>query len=192
MLRFLVLGAATLLAADGTIAQLSDKDVSRAISRAEKMSRSLCLGDMRPGQFNVCVQGPAQRIATAAHTAKLAERSLKASAVPDEMKALTWTVFALPNQPALVAGKFVRTPSAKTIQLRLGDAPDASLIDPVNATRSTYSWDNSVGARLTSMGITAVFDAGMLDPGAIDILITTEDGTELHYPLAPAAREQIR
>jgi hypothetical protein len=192
MIRVLALCAAALLAVETPIGQLSDKDVSRVIGRADKMSRSVCLGDLRPGQFNVCVQGPEQRIASAANAAKLTGKSLKANTVPNEMKSLTWTVFALPNAPALVAGKFVRTPSAQTIRLRLTGAADASSVDPLNATLSTYSWDNSVGARLISLGITAVFDAWMLDPGTIDILITTENGAELHYALPQDARDRIR
>ena len=191
MLRLFALCAAVLLAVDAPADRLSDKDVSKAIGRADKMLRSVCLGDIRPGQFNVCVQGPEQRIASAAYTAKLARRSVKADAIPDEMKALNWTVFALPNAPALVGGKFIRTPSAKAIQLRVpsGDTP---VIEPLDAKTSPYSWDNSVGARLVSVGITAVFDAWMLDPGTIDVVITTEDGAELHYALPQSARDQIR
>ena len=181
--------AACLVLPSPAAAQLTDKEVEQAISGAGKLKlRSVCVGATTPGQFDICIQGPVQRIATAVTAAKLAHRSLRADAVTDDMKAPTWMIFAIPTTPTLVAGHFVRL-SADKVQLRQVGAIE--FINPLASTKTKYAWDNPVGTKLTAQGVTATFDARNLPPGDLDVVVTGEDGSEHAYTLVAPAREQI-
>ena len=186
-----VLLGAVLLRPAAAVAQLTDKEVGQVIDAAAKMKvRSVCIAEATPGEFGVCVQGPEQRIASAALTAHQAHRAVHPTGISAEMRAPTWMIFALPHAPALVAGRFVRA-SADKLQLRREGSLDVP-IDPIVSVHTTYAWDNPVGTKLTAQGVTATFDPSKLPPGALDVLVTTEDGSEHRYTITESARYLIR
>jgi hypothetical protein len=136
--------------------QLSEKDVRRAIGRAEKLvDPTVCLGSSAPGEFTVCLQGPEQRIAVAAALAKQARRDFRAEDVSDEFKAPTWVIYVRPNAPALVDGQSVRTSPANDLRLQSHDASDIPAVRPGRVTPTAYTWDNAVGVGVTGQGLTA-------------------------------------
>ena len=171
---------------------LTDQQVARAIERADKLKDPyVCVGRTAAAEFSVCIQGPEQRIGLAAALAKRAHRRFRPAEASDDLKALTWTVVVRPNQPALVDGRSVRTPFAEELTLQSRGRVEVS-VRPLTAARIPVTWDNAVGVTLKGQGLTASFDASTLPAGDLDVVITTEGGTERRYGLSRSARAQIR
>jgi hypothetical protein len=171
---------------------LTDQQVARAISRADRLSDPyVCVGRSAATEFSVCIQGPEQRIGLAATLAKRARRRFRPADASADLKARTWTIIVRPNQPALVNGRSVRTPLAEDLVLQPRGQAELS-IRPVNAARIPVAWDNAVGVTLKGQGLTATFDASALPEGDLDVVIIAEGGTERRYVLSQSARAQIR
>lgn len=185
---------ASLLVANAAPLQgpLTDQQVARAIDRADKLTNPyVCVGRAVAPEFLVCIQGPEQRVGLAAAVAKQAHRRLRPADVPADARAQTWTIVVRPSQPALVDGRPVRTPLAEDLTLQVHGHSEV-LVRPVNAARTTVTWDNAIGVALKGQGLTATFDASMLPPGDLDVVIVEDGGTERRYLLAQSARGQIR
>jgi hypothetical protein len=171
--------------------QLTDKEVARAIARGERLpDNSVCVGSDAPGEFNVCVQGPEQRIALAAAVARQAKRRLRPEEVPAEWRTASWTVVIRPNPPGLVDGRPVRAPRADAVRLQSRDHPDTAT-SPIKTEPVPMSWKNAVGVTLTGQGLTATFDTRNVPEHDLEIVVTGAGGLERRYMLSEAARQQI-
>jgi len=171
---------------------LTDQQVTRAIARADKLTDpSVCIGRTVAGEFDVCIQGPEQRIALTAALAKQAHRRFRLEDVSADLRADTWTLVVRPNQPALVDGRSVRTPLAKDLALQVQGHPELS-VQPISARRVPIAWDNAIGVTLKGQGLAATFDVSTLPAGDVDVVIIAENASEHSYALTQAARARIR
>lgn len=171
---------------------LTEKQVGRAIARAEKETDpAVCVNRNGPEEFSVCFQGPEQRISLAASLAKQARGRLRPEDVSLDVKAKTWTVVVRPNRPGLVNGRPVHAPLAEEVMVQVRGRPEVSRRS-LSTTRMPVSWDNAVGVELKGQGLTATLDPARLPPADLDVVVTAEGGEERRYVLSQVARARIR
>jgi hypothetical protein len=187
-----VLTAGALLAvAQAPPEVLTDQEVARAIARADRLpEQSVCVGRAAAGHYNVCFQGPEQRIGAAATLAKESRTRLRPADVSVDMKARTWTVVVRPNRPALVDGRPVRTPFAEDLTIKSIEQPEKSM-RPRNLSRVAVTWDNAVGVELKGQGLTATIEPSELPGSDLDVIVTAAGGSEHRYVLSQASRDRI-
>jgi hypothetical protein len=170
---------------------LTDQQVARAIARADRLpEQSVCVGRAAAGQYNVCFQGPEQRIGVAATLAKESRTRLRPADVSVDMKAMTWTVVVRPNRPALVDGRPVRTPFAQDLTIKSSEQPEQS-VRLRNLARVSVAWDNAVGVELKGQGLTATIDPSELPGSDLDVIVTSAEGSEHRYVLSQGSRDRI-
>jgi len=72
----------------------SNEQIQQIIAEPPAGQLAVCFGSQRTMPFDVCAEGPLQRIAFAARTAKNAYRPFTLADVTDELRENTWMVFA--------------------------------------------------------------------------------------------------
>ncbi|MGH9423852.1 MAG: hypothetical protein ACRD3J_28005, partial [Thermoanaerobaculia bacterium] len=161
----------------------TNEQIETILAEPPTNQQAVCFGSQRSMQFDVCAQGPIQRIALAARQAKKEYRPFTLADVTSEMRENLWLVFAAPSKPIFNAGQWIVTPAAKEALFQSSGQKDVAVVRPVRLTIKPASWGNALGAKFTSAGFTAFFNPADLPAGQLDLIILTA-AQEQRYALA--------
>lgn len=144
---------------------------------------------LRSTGFVVFVQGPYDRIATAAARAAKNYSAFTADSVKDQLATPSLTVTATPWNPRFVNGHWSVTPLATRVVL----VPNKSSLSPVQPTIVApfpTEWSNAVGGAFQGQGVVASFRIDQLPIGDFDIVVIT-DGQEFRIAIGDKERKSI-
>jgi hypothetical protein len=172
---------------------LTDQQIVDAIAHQKEADKSIVwVGRRGAGNFTIAVTGPRTRIGIAALMATKQFRPFTVSDVEESARQSVWIVNVLPEKPAIVLGTWAVTPPAADVLIQRHGATDiADVIRPVKLTLDPEAWSNAMGAKFEGRGATATFDASLLPPGDIDIVVTT-NANPRRYQLSAKDRLRIQ
>jgi hypothetical protein len=169
----------------------TDAQIEQVLREPPTGQLGVCFGNQRSMQFEVCAEGPLQRIAIAARNAKKSYQPFELGNVANSMRENVWMVFAVPTKPVRDSGEWHVTPAAKEALFQPSGQKDAPVVRPVRLTVQPQTWSNALGGTITSAGFTATFNPDDLPPGQLDLIILTS-AREQRYVLSEADRARIR
>jgi hypothetical protein len=174
---------------------LSDDQVVQAIREASTailLEVAVCLSPRHAaGGFEVCIQGPFNRVTQLAWSAQKEHHTLTVGDVDADTRALTWRVVVTPNEPHMAAGHWIVTPAATDVLIERRSHRKATLLRAVSLNVLPSTLPPISGATFEGRTIAATFDPVRLPPGDLDVVILTTAQTR-RYTLHAKDREDIR
>jgi hypothetical protein len=172
---------------------LSDDEVASIIRSApHSLSDDLiCVGNHSSGNFDVCLDGPANRIRLLVWDARRNYNTLTPDDVDQDTRSSTWRVSARAGKPEFIAGSWSVTPPARDIAIQpRGDAGN-DVVRVSNLKLDEKSWTNVFGTKFEGQDASGTLDPATLPAGDIDIIVLTSQG-ECRYSLPNKDRARIR
>jgi len=144
---------------------------------------------LRSTGFVVFVQGPYDRIATAAAQAAKNYSAFTADSVQNQLATPLLTVRATPWSPKFVNGHWSVTPFATRVVL-VPSTSSSSPVQPTIVAPFPTEWSNALGGAFQGQGIVAFFRIDQLPIGDFDIVVVT-DSQEFRIAIGDNERKSI-